>query len=146
MPSKPISSMGAPNGGGPSCLCACTATALNTSAPLTNSAFVLSFIVPYPLLSLAAMRFSPREYRLVFFLREPYGLRQTVAAHEQVHLNPFAGALFVHRQTERSKGAALHSNAEDCSFFALVMQGPGNRRKFCGVISTCQCCIRRGRV
>src|SRR5208282_5492911 len=69
MPSKPINSIGAPKGGGPSgpCRCACTAAALNTNAPLnTKHIFILGLMLPSPLLSQTAARDSPRQSRFSF--------------------------------------------------------------------------------
>ena len=46
-------------------------------------------------------------------LRQPHGLRQSVIANEQIHLNPFAGSLFVNWQAQRAQRAALHAHAQN---------------------------------
>src|SRR5215813_7075520 len=45
--------------------------------------------------------------------RQADGLRQSVAPDEQIHLNPFGGAVFVNRQAERAQRTALHANDEN---------------------------------
>src|SRR5580704_4218615 len=132
MPSKPISSIGAPKGGGPSgpCLWACTATELNTRAPLnTKHIFNLGLI---PLLL-----FSPRPRRvirrsnlvLVFFLGQAHRLRQAVISNQQIHLDPLARALFIHRQAQCAKRTALHSHVKNRCFFRFIERGARQRRK-----------------
>src|SRR5580692_2923207 len=79
MPSKPINSIGAPKGGGPSgpCLCASTAAALNISAPLnTKHILILGLILPSPLLSQTAALHSQTRFS---FLPAPAAL--LAAAH-----------------------------------------------------------------
>src|SRR5277367_4966375 len=136
IPSKPISSIGAPKGG-PSCLCACIATALNNSAPLrTKHVFVFEFIIPSPLLS-NPRRVLPRGNLVsVFFLglRQPHRLRQPVVSNQQIHLYPFARALFIHRQAQPAKRAALHPHAQDRSLFCLVRHGSRHWRKLSRIL------------
>src|SRR5580704_9914024 len=87
IPSKPINSIGAPKGGpsGP-CLCACTAAALNTSAPLnTKHIFILGLILLSPLLSQTAALHSPRQTGFSFL---PAPAARLAAAHHFQPANP----------------------------------------------------------
>src|ERR1700688_3953318 len=99
MPSKPINSIGAPKGVGPSgpCLCACTAAALNTSAPLnTKHIFILGRILLFSSsLPNRSASFARGKLVSVFFLRQPHRLRQPIVSNQQIHLDPLARALFV---------------------------------------------------
>src|ERR1700676_445518 len=88
IPSKPINSIGTPKGGSPSgpCLWACTAAALNTSAPLnTKHILILGFILPSPLLSQTAARYSLRQSRFSFL---PAPAARLAAVHHFQPANP----------------------------------------------------------
>src|SRR5580692_3736499 len=138
IPSKPINSIGAPKGGpsGP-CLCACTAAELNTSAPLnTTHIFILGLILPSPLLSQPRRVVRRGNVVSVFFLRQPHCLRQPVVSYQQVHLDPLASTLFIHRQSKRAKRTALHPHAQYCRLFRLLQRRPWQRRKFSRIVST----------
>src|SRR5207245_11172146 len=77
----------------------------------------LRFILFSPLL-------SQTEKLFAFLLRlgPTDGLRQSVVADEQIHLDPFTGAVLVHRQSENTEGAALHSNAENGGVIGIGRQ------------------------
>src|SRR4029077_20333145 len=45
--------------------------------------------------------------------RQSNRLRQPVISHEKIHLDPFAGTLFIHRQTKCTQRAALHAHPQD---------------------------------
>src|SRR5580658_1981698 len=165
IPSKPMSSIGAPKGGpsGP-CRCACNAAALNiTVPPRTKRIFIFEFIVASPLLSLilspTAIDRSRGESLSVFFLRETHGFRQAVVSDQQIHLDPFTSALFIHWQTQRTERSALHPHTQYGRLFGFVCHGSRQRRKVSRIISTgkrsgqrclllpiaCLACHHRGR-
>src|SRR6266850_2841308 len=46
-------------------------------------------------------------------LRQPHRLGQPVISNQQIHLDPFARALFIHRQAQCTERAALHPHAHN---------------------------------
>src|SRR5229473_652399 len=56
-------------------------------------------------------------------LRQPHRLGQPVVSNEQVHLDPFAGALFVHREAQRTKRTALHPHTHNRRIVCFRRQG-----------------------
>src|SRR5216683_2917817 len=62
-------------------------------------------------------------------LRQPHRLRQSVISNEQIHLYPFAGALFIDRQTQRAQGAALHAHAQNRSLIGIRRQDSWQQRE-----------------
>src|SRR5437899_10982612 len=124
IPAKPSNSMRSPmrpymkspsgppgciraSGRGGGALCALAIPAPNTNAhPRIKLPIHLRFILFSPLL-------SQTEKLFAFLLRlgPTDGLRQSVVADEQIQLDPFTGPGLVHRQSENTKGAALHPKA-----------------------------------
>src|SRR5712692_3456190 len=103
-------------GGGAFCAQVIPADKINEQ-PRIRLPINLRFILSSPLLSRTEKLFA-------FLLRlgQTDGLRQSVVADEQIHLNPFAGAVFVHRQAENTEGTALHSNAKNGGVIGIGRQ------------------------
>src|SRR3989475_2020979 len=59
-------------------------------------------------------------------LGQPHRLRQPVVSNQQVHLDPFAGALFVHRQAQRTKrdrkSTRLNSSHSQISYAVFCLK------------------------
>src|SRR5579871_3817936 len=67
-------------------------------------------------------------------LWQAHGLRLPVLADEQVDLNPFVGALFVHGQAEITESPALHADADDGTVTDFLRHAAGEQREIFGVI------------
>jgi hypothetical protein len=75
-----------------------------------------------PLLSRPAKK-SP------FLLAQANSLGQPIVPDEQVNLNPFICAVFIHRQAQRAKCAALHANAKNGGFICVDWPNPRQQRE-----------------
>src|SRR6266446_4698195 len=135
-PSNPINSIrsangppGPPPGGGSGC-CARNVPAVSSRAPPTSEqAQILRFIVSSPLLSCGS-KLVPQEFtRALLRLRQPHRFGQPVLANQQIHLNPVAHALFIHRQTQCVECAALHAHPHDGRIVYVLQQAAGQQRK-----------------
>src|SRR5467141_151568 len=62
-------------------------------------------------------------------LRQPHRLRQPVVSHEKIHLDPFAGTLFIHRQTKCTQRAALHAHPQDLGIAGIRRQSSREQRE-----------------
>src|SRR6266700_1961091 len=74
-----------------------------------------------------SLRPSPRRGSRGFLivpalLRQPHRLRQSVISNEQIHLYPFAGALFIDGQTQRAQRAALHAHTQNRRLIGIRRQ------------------------
>src|SRR6266568_2748722 len=74
-----------------------------------------------------SLRPSPRRGSRGFLivpalLRQPHRLRQSVISNEQIHLYPFAGALFIYGQTQRAQRAALHAHTQNRRLIGIRRQ------------------------
>src|SRR4029077_17728307 len=140
-PSNPINSIRSANGppgprpgGGGGC-CARNVPAVSSRAPPTSEqAQILRFIVSSPLLSCGS-KLVPQEFtRALLRLRQPHCFGQSVLANQQIHLNPVAHPLFIHRQTQCAECAALHSHPYDGGIVRVLWQAVGQQRKVAGFV------------
>src|SRR6266702_5058720 len=81
-----------------------------------------------------SLRPSPRRGSRGFLivpalLRQPHRLRQSVISNEQIHLYPFAGALFIDGQTQRAQRAALHAHTQNRGLIGIRGEGFGQERE-----------------
>src|SRR5258707_14975078 len=97
-PSSPSACCPNASGGGVSCALGVPAVS-NRAPPTSEQAQILRFIVSSPLLSRVSKLAPQTIKRALLRLRQPHRFGQSVLANQQIHLNPVAHALFIHRQT-----------------------------------------------
>src|SRR6202158_914548 len=98
-----------------------------TFSPPRTAVFTLSQSAIVPIILYASrIRHSSSAPSLS---RQPHRLRQPVISHEKIHLDPFAGTLFIHRQTKCTQRAALHAHPQDLGIAGIRRQSSRQQRE-----------------
>src|SRR5712672_3164657 len=153
-PSKPSNSMRSPNGppgpgppgpspcskaGGAGGSCALPVPKESTRAAARRELvkrlrFIIIFSSSLPNSKLVA------ENQIRLF-RQAHCFRQSILADQQIHLNPIAHPLFIHRQAECAECAALHAHAYNGRIVHLLRQAPGQQCKIARLVVGNENCL-----
>src|SRR5207302_931117 len=71
----------------------------------------------------------PTCQKSLCLLAHANSLGQSIVPDEQVHLNPFIGAVFIHGQAKRAKCATLQANAKDGGVIRIGWQNSRQQRE-----------------